>query len=382
MVLDKVLEKVRATAAGVVAPAAEAVDASGDWPEASIRALQGIGLGGLVVPRRYGGHQLGLFGLARVCEELGKHCPSTALCFGMHCVGSAVIAAKASVAQAESFLEPISKGEHLTTLALSEPGSGSHFYFPETALLASESGYVLNGQKSFVTNGGFADSYVVSAIGKGDVELGEFSCLIVPSESGGLEWAEKWAGLGMRGNSSRGVRLRDVHLAHDCLLGAEGDQLWYVFNVIAPYFLVAMAGTYLGVGRAALEMAVSHLKARSYAHSGSALAEAPVIQHKLGKLWGRLEAGAQLVYYAAREGDVGGPDSTLALFAAKSEISEIAVDAVNDCMTLMGGAAYASGSPIGRMLRDVRAAHVMAPTTDLLRLWSGRLQLGEPVLAE
>lgn len=382
MGLDEVLELVSEIAVSTVAENAEETDAKAQWPERNLREIQRVGLGGLVVPTHLGGCGQGMTGLAKVCELLGRYCPSTALCFGMHCVGSAVLSAKASPEQVERFLQPICQGRHLTTLALSEPGSGSHFYFPESVLKASGTGYCLKGTKSFVTNGGCADSYVVSArAGEADAPPGQFSCLIIPGETDGIRWKEPWQGLGMRGNSSRAADF-DVKVPSDLLLGAEGDQLWYIFNVIAPHFLVAMAGTYLGLARRALDAAISHLKNRSYLHSGSGLSEADVLQHRVGTMWGKLEAAAQLVYSAAGQGDQGSESATLALFSAKSEMAEVAVTIVNDSMTLMGGIAYREGSLMERLLRDVRAAHVMAPTTDLLRLWSGRMLLGQPILGD
>ncbi|WP_231082431.1 acyl-CoA dehydrogenase family protein, partial [Staphylococcus aureus] len=83
---------------------------------------------GLVFPAECGGLGQGLFALARICEELGKSYASVGLCYGMHCVGTAVIAAKATPWQKEHYLEPIAAGRHITTLALSEPGTGAHFY--------------------------------------------------------------------------------------------------------------------------------------------------------------------------------------------------------------------------------------------------------------
>ena len=95
---------------------------SGVWPAEALRALQAAGLGGLTAPRAAGGAGLGLRGVAAVCEVLGRVCASTALCFGMHCVATAVLSAKPTDRQREEFIGAIVAGEHLTTLALSEPG--------------------------------------------------------------------------------------------------------------------------------------------------------------------------------------------------------------------------------------------------------------------
>jgi alkylation response protein AidB-like acyl-CoA dehydrogenase len=381
--LEKVLDLATAVAHDVSAPAAEQIDREARWPEESLRALLDAGLGGLVVPESAGGLGHGMTALAGVCEILGSACASTAMCFGMHGVGSAVIAAKATDEQRSRYLEPITAGRHLTTLTLSEPGTGAHFWLPRTELHHEGDGYRLSGAKTFVTNGGHADSYVVSAAAAdADAPIGEFSCVVVDADTPGLEWGPDWEGLGMRGNSSRAVELAGIRVPTSALLGQEGDQIWYVFNVIAPYFLMAMAGTYLGVAAGAFEDMRLHLTQRRYSHDGSRLAEQPVIQHRVGELWAVLERTRQLVRHAADAADRGEPWALPALTAAKAEVAECAIDVVNGAMTLVGGIGYREHGTLGRRLRDARAAHVMSPTTDLLRLWTGRAVLEEHLLAD
>lgn len=382
--LERLLAQVRKVVEEVIAPDADRVDQEGRWPEAGIRALQAVGLGGLVVPQQFGGLGFGLYGLIRVCEEISRACPSTALCFGMHCVGSAVISAKATADHHIRYLEPINRGEHLTTLALSEPGTGAHFYFPQTELLRDASGqYHLHGQKSFVTNGGHADSYVVSTVAADPGRpVGEFSTVVLKEGTPGMRWGEPWRGFGMRGNSSTALFLEDVVLSPRELLGEEGDQIWYVFQVIAPYFLAATAGTYLGVAAAAFEEARSHLKHRVFGHTGEALGQIPVLQHQLGTLWAMLERTRRLAYFAGEEGDDGGPDALPALCSAKAEVADNAIDIVNRAMTLVGGRGYSDNGRLPRLLRDVRASAIMAPTTDILRTWTGRILLDQPILAD
>jgi isovaleryl-CoA dehydrogenase len=377
--VHEAVDRARAVARDVAAPRAEETDA-GVWPEESLRALQ-HSLGGLVVPREDGGSGLGLRALVAVGEVLGEVCASTSLCFGMHNVAAAVIAAKPTERQRKEFLRPIAAGEHLTTLALSEPGTGAQFWLPQTRLTSDGEGWRLNGQKSFVTNGSKADSYVVSTVAADpDAPPGEFSCVAVWGDSDGLSWHGRWDGIGMRGNSSLAVSLDDVAVGPDALLGAPGDQIWYVFEVIAPYFLTAMAGTYLGVAQAALAEAVEHLKRRRHSHTGRSISSEPVLQHRLGVLWSQVQATRRLVYWAAEEADAGGPDSLPALASAKAQVADTAVTVANEAMTLVGGIGYRDQHPMERHLRDARAAHVMSPTTDILRTWTGRALLDVPLL--
>lgn len=369
-------------AAAIAAPMADRTD-SGVWPEEAIRALQAAGLAGLVAPRPLGGAGLGLRGLAAVCEVLGRVCASTALCFGMHCVATAVIAARPTDRQRTEFLDAIVAGEHLTTLALSEPGTGAQFWLPQTRMTRTATELVIDGEKSFVTNGAQADSYVLSTVAADpDAPVGQFSCVLVPEDSAGLTWGGDWTGIGMRGNSSRGLRLDDVRLGTDHLLGAEGDQIWYVFEVVAPFFLMAMAGTYLGVAQASLDEGTAHLGRRAHAHTGRRLAAEPVLQHRLGELWAQVERTRRLVYWAAEEADAGGAAALPGLASAKAEVAQCAVAVTNEAMTMVGGIGYRDRSPLERHLRDSRAAHVMSPTTDLLRTWTGRAALGLPLLGE
>lgn len=380
--LESILERVQKIATEVVAPAAESIDRNGIWPEAGIRALQKAGVGGLTVPDEFGGFGQGSFGVAQVCEILGQECASTAMCFGMHCVGSAVLSAKATHDQSDRYLQPIIEGKHLTTLSLSEAGTGSHFYVPHTQLEAvSTDMYRVSGEKTFVTNGGYADSYVISTVAADpEAPFGQFSCIVLDNNAEGIKWGKPWDGLGMRGNSSRALKLEQVMVPRNDLLGEEGDQIWYVFQVVTPYFLMAMSGTYLGIASSALEIARNHLIKRHYSESGSNLAQVEVLQHRLGSLWGMLERTRRLAYHAAASFDAGDPDALPAVFTTKAEVADCAVTMVNEVMTMTGGMAYREGSKLHQLLRDARAAHVMAPTTDMLRIWTGRTLLGLPIL--
>lgn len=372
-------DTMREVAASAAAPRAEEVDEQKVWPGHTFRALADAKLLGLHVPEELGGHGQGLVALASLTEILGQSCSSSAICYGMHCVGTAVIAAKPTAHHREHYLAPIAAGQHITTLSLSEPGSGVHFFLPSTELIEEGDHYLLRGLKHFVTNGSHADSYVVSTLAS-DASHGEFSCILVDEQTPGLRWSGEWNGFGMRGNSSITMNLEDARVPRQNLLGEEGDQIWYVFEVIAPYFLTAMAGTYLGIAQAAIAYTLNHLRARVYTTGSEPLANAEVVQHRVGKLWSRLEAARQLLYAAAYAGDSGDPGAMPSILSSKAEVSDVAVEVVNEAMTLCGGVAYRENSVMTRLLRDVRASHVMAPPTDLLRLWTGRALLGQPLL--
>lgn len=363
----------------VALPRAVEVDRDRLWPAHTFQALAEAGLLGLHVPEDLGGCGEGLLALAALTETIAQRCSSSAICYGMHCVGTAVIAAKPTDYHRERYLVPIARGHHITTLSLSEPGTGVHFYLPNTELVADGDQFAVNGTKHFVTNGGRASSYVVSTRAS-NAEQGEFSCVVIDAKAPGVRFSGEWDGMGMRGNSSIMMNLEDARIPRQNLLGAEGDQIWYVFEVVAPYFLIAMAGTYLGIAQAAIDYTLNHVRTRTHSHSSEPLATAEVIQHKIGTMWARVEAVRQLIYSAAYQADSGAPDAIPSILACKAEIADTAVATVNDALTICGGIAYRDNSDLARLLRDVRASHVMAPPTDLLRLWTARALLGMPLL--
>lgn len=379
--LHDLLGRAREIARTVVAENAEREDREASWPAPAMAALADAGLMGLNAPTTAGGHGEGLLGLTTITEAIGRESGSTALCYAMHCVGTAVIAAKATPYQAQNYLEPIARGEHITTLALSEPGTGMHFYIPQSRLTARGDEYVLHGTKSFVTNGGHCDSYVVSAASvEQPASEGAFSCVMMDADAPHMEWLDEWHGLGMRANSSRTLKLDGVAVPRRNLLGAEGDQLWYVFEVIAPYFLMAMAATYLGVAQAAFDIALAHAGSRRFAHSGELLGADPVVSHRLGTMWSELERTRYLIYSAATRGDAGDPGALVPILACKAAAGDTSVMMTNEAMTICGGTAYRENSRLAQLLRDARASHVMAPTTDLLKTWVGRALVKLPLV--
>lgn len=352
------------------------------WPARSMRALADAGLFGLAVPERFGGLGMGMTGLAIAGEQLGLISGSVALCYCMHVVASAVIAAKATDDQAERYLIPIARGEHLTTLALSEPETGVHFYEPISRLARDGDDFRVTAHKSFVTNGGHADSYVISTMTEhGPDRPGSFNCLVVDAGSPGLAWQGTWQGLGMRGNSSISMRLDGAQVPVRNLLGQAGDQTWYVFHVVAPYFLVGMAATYVGIAQSAVDFAIAHVRGRVHARTGRSLAEVPAIQDRIARMWTAVQQARLLVNLAAERGDLEAPDALTLVCAAKMSAAETAIQVTNEAMSCVGGIGYRENSMLWTLLRDARAAEVMAPTTDVLRSWTARSLLDLPILS-
>ena len=368
-------EEARRLSSTVLKSHAAEVDRERRFPSESLKELSAAGLLGLLVPAQYGGRGGGLMDLAVVGEALGAGCASTAMCFLMHSCGCAVIAAKATPEQGESWLRPAAKGEAIATLAFSERGSGAHFYSPEITAKQGNGSFILSGRKSFVTNGGRAQLYpvLVKATGKEGLDV-----LLVTPDLPGVAFDGQWDGIGMAGNSSIAMVLSDVAVPSANIIGGEGDGQELVFNVVAPTFLVGLAAVYVGIAQSALEEAAEHAKTRKYPN-GDALANVPAIQSYLADMSIATESARQLVIEAARAADAGEPTSLPLVMQAKIAATETAQRVTRLAMEIGGGQAYSRALPLERHWRDAQAGSVMAPTNEVLKEWLGKIMTGLPL---
>src|SRR5579875_1776323 len=282
-------------------PQAADVDRARRYPEEGLAALGDAGLLGLLVSEQDGGRGGNLADLALACEILGAACASTAMCFLMHCCGTALIAAKATPEQRQRWLVPAARGAARATLAFSERITGAHFYQPEIAASRRDGGFALSGRKSFVTSGGHAQLYPVLVRASGAQGL---DVLIVSAQAPGVRFEGSWEGTGMAGNSSVAMVLDDAFVPAADLLGSEGDGLDLVFSVVAPTFLIGLAAVNVGIAQAALDAAAEHAKGRTY-EDGSTLAQIPAIQTYLGEMSITTQAARGLVAEAARAAAAG-----------------------------------------------------------------------------
>ncbi|HEY6495213.1 MAG TPA: acyl-CoA dehydrogenase family protein [Trebonia sp.] len=368
----------------VVAPGAAAVDASGEFPRAQVDALGAAGLLGLTVPADHGGGGAGPREAADVVRELGSVCGSTAMIVTMH---YAAVAALTAVGHKEA-LSAVAAGRHLSTLALSETGSRSHFWAPlSTATLdqpgggAASGGTVrLDASKSWVTSAGHADSYVWSS--RPLSADGPMTLWLVPGNADGLAVAGPFDGLGLRGNSSAPLSATGVRVPLSDLLGEDGAGLDLAMAAVLPYFLLCSAAMSAGLIRRLSEETAAHLQRTHFKDLGQSLAQQGQPRAQLAQL--RIEADRTwaLITTALDAVDEGREDAQLLVLEVKAAAGEAAADAADLALRAGGGAAFRKESVVERLFRDSRAARVMAPTTDALRDFIGRALLGLPLLGE
>lgn len=367
-------DRLNAVVDGVIAPAAVDVDREGDFPKGSIDALAEAGFLGLMSTENVGGGGQGLAEATAVIERVAGVCGSTAMVLLMHYAATAIIEAHGD----EDTRRAIANGQHLTTLAFSESGSRSHFWAPTSTAKSDGNGAVqLDARKSWVTSAGHADSYVWSS--RPVNAEGPMTLWLVDSSADGVAVQGKFDGLGLRGNASNPVNGDAVRVKSTAMLGADGTGLDIALQTALPVFLVLNAAFSLGLMRAMVAEAGEHLKRTELAHLGQTLAEQESHRTRYAQLLTRTdEVGAFVQDTIAALGS-GRADATLRVLQVKAVAAEAASEVADGVMRLCGGTAFRKDLGVERRFRDSLAARVMAPTTEALRDFVGRVTLGLPL---
>ncbi|MGO4886570.1 acyl-CoA dehydrogenase family protein [Anaerobacillus sp. MEB173] len=372
---DNVIEVTKQVINEVVAPLAKEIDQKRRFPKEAFETFASNGLLGLLVPEEFGGLGGTLQDLAEVTELLATSCGSTAMCFQMHSVGTAVIASRANDVHKENYLKQIAQGKKIGTLAFSESGTGSHFYIPEIKANLKDDCYVLNGKKSFVTNGEHADFLIVLT---NSVLEKKLDMIIVDTNLPGVDFKGTWEGIGFSGNNSIALEMNDVMVPETNVIGSGGEGMDLIFEVIAPTFIIGVAGANVGLARGAYNAALEHAKNRRYT-DGRSLAEIQAIQFYLSDMYGAVESASLFNKSAAQAAVEGKEGAVLNVMQSKIVACDTAQKVTNIAMQVCGGYGYTKNLSVERFLRDARAGSVMGPTTEVLKEWVGKSVAGIPL---
>ena len=350
-----------------VAPYTDAIDKEARFPKEAYAELKKQGFTGLLVPKEFGGSGGNCQNHALVCYNIARFDASSALCYMMHNVATAVLCAFGTLKQKEEFLPQIAKGDITFALAYSESGSGTHFGSPDITETTDGAFRILNGRKSFVTSAEKAD-YYLTYTNSCEVSGGKNNWITPNSLQGLIHEEGVWNGLGMRGNVSKPVRYENVRLeTKRYLLGRDGEGGTHA-GLVAMYFVVGLGALYSGVGQSAYECALNHCKSRKYT-DGSSLADKELVRIHIANLYTKTQSQIALVKEAARAFDCGDSNAACKIFASRINATELVMQICELAMRLGGGKAYSKLLPLERYLRDAMASQVMAPSLDVLQVW-------------
>ena len=377
---ETALSKATEIAASVLAPAARQNDKEGRFSSEAVDALGRAGLLGLMLPAELGGSGLGPRSFAAVTAALAEADASVAMVYLMHICAVATIAAAPPGAAVEPILREIAAGRHLSTLAISESGSRSHFWAPVSRARRNGAGVHLTAKKSFVTSAGNAQSYVVSSLAPDGTGPTDSTLYLVPADSPGLSVAGPWDGLGLRANASAPMTLDGCEVPPQLRLTDDGPGFKAMLEVALPPFNLGTASVSLGLCRAAVAGTAAHLKSARFEHLGQSLGESlPTLRAQLATMQIDTDGLAaridDLVEHLGRLRET----TMLRVLEAKAAAGEVAIGVTSAAMRACGGAAFSRHMNIERLFRDAHAGAVMAPTGDVLREFIAKAILGMPL---
>ncbi|GAK32293.1 isovaleryl-CoA dehydrogenase [Iodidimonas nitroreducens] len=372
--LDMLRETARRFAEDKIAPRAAEIDATNTFPRDLWPAMGEIGLLGITAPEAYGGADMGYLAHCIVMEEISRASASVGLSYGAHsnlCINQIVI--NGNEAQKAAYLPKLISGEFVGALAMSEPGAGSDVVSMKTRAVKHNDGYVITGNKMWITNGPDADVLLVYA--KTEPEAGSkgISAFLVEKDTPGFTTAQKLDKLGMRGSNTCELVFDGAKIGLDQLVGEENKGVRVLMSGL-DYERVVLAAGPLGIMRACLDVVLPYLHERQ--QFGRPIGEFQLMQGKIADMYTSYGACRSYVYAVAQSCDRGETtrkDAAGCILYAAEKATQMALEAIQ----ALGGNGYINEYPAGRLLRDAKLYEIGAGTSEIRRMLIGRELFGE-----
>jgi acyl-CoA dehydrogenase len=349
----------------VIMPQADAWEQAGEIPRQAFRDFGKLGFLGMRHPVEYGGGGLGAMASVILGEELSR-CTygGVASAFTVHSdMSIGHIAHRGTHEQKLRYLPAACAGEKIGAVCVTEPHAGSDVAGLKTRAVRDSQGWILNGSKTFITNGVYGDIYIVAArtdlAAKGSRGI---SLFIVERGNPGLKVTRKFDKHGWRASDTAELFLDELRLPHDALLGEEGKGFYYIMSTFQNERLVAGAMS-TGQCSKAIELTIDYVRQRQA--FGKTLWEQPVVRNKLAWLASKSAAARALVYQCAQMIDEG-KDTVREVSMLKAFACETLQEVVHGCLQLHGGTGYIIGTPIERMARDARILTIGGGATEVM----------------
>jgi len=368
-------KSVREFAEGEIAPHVMEWDEVSHFPAELLPKLAEMGLMGVIFPEQYGGAGLGYIEYASVIEELSRVDGSIGLFVAAHnSLCSNHIYKFGSEDQKRKYLVPLAQGKKLGAWSLTEPEAGSDAGGTRTTAVRQGDHWLLNGSKTFTTNGTYADFCVAMAVTDKSKDSHGISAFILEKGTPGFRPGKKENKLGMRASDTSEVIFSDCRIPTSQLLGPEGEGFIGSLKILDGG-RISIAALALGMAQGALEAATSYAKQRK--QFGKAIAEFQAIQFKLADMATQVEAARLLVYQAAWLADQKDLRFTRESSMAKLFASEVAVRVANDCVQIHGGYGFIKDYPAEKFYRDVKLCTIGEGTSEIQRLVIARQLLAK-----
>jgi len=347
-----------------ILPVRAELDEKEEFPWGIMKILADTDMFRVFIPEEYEGLGGGCFELCLVIEELSRACAGVAVGYATCALGVTSLLEYGTDEQKRKYLPDVASGKKLAAFAVTEATAGSDIGAIKTTAKKVEGGYLLNGTKQFITNGGEAEIYTVIALtDKGKGARGA-SAILVEKGTPGFSFGRKEKKMGIRASATRELVFEDCLVPAENLIGREGMGFiatLKVFDGSRP----GIGAQAVGLAQGALEAAVAY--ARQRIQFGHPIISLQAVQHMLADMAIQVEAARALVYAAARTIDSGAKDFGMESAMAKVFASDVAMKVTTDAVQIFGGVGYMRDYPAEKMLRDAKITQIYEGTNQVLR---------------
>jgi isovaleryl-CoA dehydrogenase len=366
---DMIRDTVSSFAQSEIAPRAAEIDRTDEFPRDLWPKMGELGLLGITVEEEWGGSGLGYLEHAVAMEEISRASASVGLSYGAHsnlCVNQ--MRRWGTDVQKKTYLTKLITGEHLGSLAMSEPGAGSDVVSMKLTAVKQGDRYILNGSKMWITNGPSADTLIVYAKTAPDKNSRGISAFIIEKGFKGFSVAQKLDKLGMRGSETGELVFEDCEVPEENLMGPLNSGVEILMSGLDYERTVLAAGS-TGIMQACMDVVLPYIHDRK--QFGKPIGEFQLIQGKVADMYVQMNASKAYVYAVAKACDAGRTvrkDAAGAILFAAETATQLALDAIQ----ILGGNGYINDYPTGRLLRDAKLYEIGAGTSEIRRWLIGR----------
>lgn len=358
-----------------VKPMAQEVDETEQFPLENVQKMGKLGFLGIPVPKEYGGQGADILSYIMCVEELSKVCATTGVVVSAHTSLCAdPILTYGTEEQKQKYLVPLAKGEKIGAFGLTEPGAGTDAQGVQTKAVLDGDEWVLNGSKCFITNGKYADFYIIIAYtdiveDRRGRKVKKFSAFIVEKGTPGFTFGTKEKKMGIRGSATYELIFQDCRIPKENILGPRGKGFPIAMHTLDGG-RIGIAAQALGIAEGALERTIEYTKERK--QFGRAISAQQNTQFQLANMATKVEAAKMLVYKAAlkKQEFADGKKVSYSVEAAMAKLAaaEVAMEVTTKAVQLHGGYGYIREYDVERMMRDAKITEIYEGTSEVQRM--------------
>ncbi len=347
-----------------ILPVRAELDEKEEFPWTIMKDLADSDMFRIFIPEEYEGLGGGCLDLCLVVEELSRVCSGVSVSYAASALGTFSLLDYGTEAQKQKYLPNIANGKKLAAFALTEPTAGSDASAIKTTAEKVKDGYLINGTKQFITNGGEAELYTVIVLTDKERGARGASAFLVEKDTPGFSFGKKEKKMGIRASATRELIFRNCLVPEENLIGKRGMGFIITMKLLDKS-RPGIGAQAVGIAQGALEAAVDY--ARQRIQFGHPIIAIQAVQHILADMAIQVEAARALVYAVARTVDSGAKHVSEESAMAKVFASDVAMKVTTDAVQVFGGSGYMLDYPIEKMMRDAKITQIYEGTNQVLR---------------